>query len=181
MSEAEDAEYVKLQEERYFRFRDRLLAEGIKLPLETFANSPAVMENSSVYLDAARPGIVLYGYYPSTEIDKSLLDIKPVMSVKANIVYLKEVPEGYSCSYGRKFIAERKSVIGTISIGYADGLPRPYSPYGKIIVNGHIAPIAGNICMDQCMIDLTDVPGVKVGDEVIIMGSDGKIPYLQTI
>lgn len=174
MSEAEDAEYVKLQEERYFRFRDRLLAEGIKLPLETFANSPAVMENSSVYLDAARPGIVLYGYYPSTEIDKSLLDIKPVMSVKANIVYLKEVPEGYSCSYGRKFIAERKSVIGTISIGYADGLPRPYSPYGKVIVNGHIAPIAGNICMDQCMIDLTDVPGVKVGDEVIIMGSDGK-------
>lgn len=173
MSASEDQEYVKLQEERYFKFRDRLLEEGIKLPLQTFANSPAVMENPNAYLDAARPGIIMYGYYPSPAIDKSLLDIKPVMAVKANIVYIKEVPEGYSCSYGCRFTAERKSVIGTLSIGYADGLPRAYSPYGKVIVNGQTAPIAGNICMDQCMIDLTDIKDVKVGDEVIIMGSDG--------
>jgi len=102
------------------------------------------------------------------------LSIKPVMSVKANIVHLKEVPVGFSVGYGRKFISERPSKIATIALGYADGYPRPYSPKAKVLVNGVIAPIAGNICMDQCMIDVTDVPDVKVGDEVIIMGSDGK-------
>lgn len=174
VAESEDKEFVKLQEKRYFDFAKRLEDEGIRLPLETFANSPSVMENPDVYLDAVRPGIILYGCYPSKESDKTALSLKPAMSVKANILQIKEVPEGYSCSYGRRFVAKRKSVIGTISIGYADGLPRPYSSFGKVIVNGKIAPIAGSICMDQCMIDLTDVPGVKEGDEVIIMGTDGK-------
>lgn len=142
--------------------------------MKTFANSPAVMENSNVYLDAVRPGIILYGCYPSKKSERSTLHLKPVMSVKANIIHLKEVPEGYSCSYGRRFIAKRKSKIGTLSIGYADGLPRTYSQYGKVIVNGQFAPIAGNICMDQCMIDVTDISDGHVGDEVIIMGTDGK-------
>ena len=107
------------------------------------------------------------------EVDKNELAIKPVMSVKANIVHLKDVPEGFSVGYGRKFISTRPSKIATLALGYADGYPRPYSQYAKVIVNGHIAPIAGNICMDQCMVDVTDVPDVKVGDEVIIMGTDG--------
>lgn len=173
MAASEDPDYAQLQGERYFNFINALEAEGVDIPVKTFANSPAVMENPNAYLDAARPGIILYGCYPSDKSDKNLLSIKPVMSVKANIVYLKEIPEGYSCSYGRKFIAKRKSKIGTLSIGYADGLPRTYSPYGKVLVNGHVAPIAGNICMDQCMVDLTDVPDVKIGDEVTIMGTDG--------
>lgn len=173
MAASEDVGHVQLQESRYFNFIDTLTNEGIDISVKTFANSPAVMENSNVYLDAVRPGIILYGCYPSDKSDQTALSLKPVMSVKANIVHLKEVPEGYSCSYGRKFIAKRKSKIGTLSIGYADGLPRTYSQYGKVIVNGHFAPIAGNICMDQCMIDLTDVPDVHVGDEVILMGSDG--------
>lgn len=173
MSASEDPEYVKLQEDRYFNFINALESARIDIPVKTFANSPAIIENSKVYLDAVRPGIILYGCYPSDKSDKTALPLKPVMSVKANIVHLKEVPEGYSCSYGRKFIARKKSKIGTLSIGYADGLPRTYSAHGKVIVNGHFAPIAGNICMDQCMIDLTDIPDVHIGDEVIIMGSDG--------
>ena len=95
------------------------------------------------------------------------------MSVKANIVHLKDVPVGFSCGYGRKFIAERPSRIATLALGYADGYPRPYSAQAKVIVNGVVCPVAGNICMDQCMVDVTDVPEVKVGDEVIIMGTDG--------
>ena len=96
-----------------------------------------------------------------------------MMSVKANIVHLKKVPAGTSISYGRKFTATRDSLIATIPLGYADGFPRPYSMKGKVIVNGVFAPIAGNICMDQCMIDVTNVPYVRLGDEVTIMGKDG--------
>lgn len=173
-ADAADKTFAKLQEERYNSFAKKLEEAGVNIPMKTFANSASIMEIPSVYFDAVRPGIILYGCYPSDEVDKNELSIKPVMSVKANIVHIKEVPEGFSCGYGRKFIAERPSVIGTIALGYADGYPRPYSSQAKVIVNGQFAPIAGNICMDQCMIDLTDVPNVKVGDEVIIMGSDGK-------
>ena len=111
--------------------------------------------------------------YPSDEVDKKQLELKPAMSVKANIIQLKKVPAGTTISYGRKFTATRDSLIATIPLGYADGFPRPYSLKGKVIVNGVYAPLAGNICMDQCMIDVTDVPYVRLGDEVTIMGSDG--------
>lgn len=173
-----DKTFANKQVARYNAFVDKLQEEGLTLPVKTIANSAAIMELPQAHFDAVRPGIILYGCYPSGEVDKNQLDIKPVMSVKANIVHIKKVPVGFSCGYGRKFIAERESVIGTITLGYADGYPRPFSKDAKVIVNGQFAPIAGNICMDQCMIDLTDVDGVKVGDEVIIMGSDGNLTIL---
>lgn len=176
MSTADSADktFSRQQEQCFNEFYDKLIAAGIEIPMRTFANSASVMELPSVYFDAVRPGIILYGCYPSDEIDKSSLSLKPVMSVKATISHLKDVPAGFSVSYGREFISKRPSKIATIALGYADGYPRPYAPKGEVIVNGVKAPLAGNICMDQCMIDVTDVPDVKVGDEVIIMGSDGK-------
>ncbi|QIB68083.1 alanine racemase [Aminipila butyrica] len=173
-ADALDKEFSKVQEQRYMGFYDKLKSVGVDIPLRTFANSASIMEIPSVHYDAVRPGIILYGCYPSDEVDRKQLDIKPVMSVKANIIHLKKVGEGFSVGYGRKFIAKRESVIATIALGYADGYPRPYSAHAKVLVNGVMAPIAGNICMDQCMIDVTDVPNVKLGDEVIVMGSDGK-------
>ncbi len=173
-ADAADKTYAQEQESRYNQFYEKLEAAGIEIPMRTFANSAAIMEIPSVYFDAVRPGIILYGCYPSAEVDKSQLSIKPVMSVKANIVHLKKVPKGSTISYGQKYTASRESLIATLALGYADGYPRPYSSVGKVIVNGTFAPIAGNICMDQCMIDVTDVPDVKLGDEVIIMGTDGK-------
>ncbi len=173
-ADAFDKTFSHQQEAKYNKFYDALTAAGIEIPFRTLANSASIMELPTVHFDACRPGIILYGCYPSDEVDVNQLSIKPVMSIKANIVHLKDVPVGFSCGYGRKFIAERPSKIATIALGYADGYPRPYSAKAKVIVNGVIAPIAGNICMDQCMIDVTDVPDVKVGDEVIIMGSDGK-------
>ncbi|MCI9596469.1 MAG: alanine racemase [Firmicutes bacterium] len=172
-ADAADKTYARQQEQRYNAFHEKLVAAGVKLPMRTFANSAAIMEISSVHFDAVRPGIILYGCYPSAEVDKNQLSLKPVMSVKANIIHLKKVPQGTTISYGRKYAAPRESLIATLALGYADGFPRPYSLVGKVIVNGVFAPIAGNICMDQCMVDVTDVPDVKVGDEVIIMGSDG--------
>lgn len=173
-ADAFDKTFSKLQEEKYIGFYEKLKKEGIDVPFRTFANSASIMEIPSVHYDAVRPGIILYGCYPSDEVDKNQLSIKPIMSVKANIIHLKKVGTGFSVGYGRKFISERESIIATIALGYADGYPRPYSSAAKVLVNGVIAPIAGNICMDQCMIDVTEVPDVKVGDEVIIMGSDGK-------
>ena len=106
----------------------------------------------------------------ATALFGTMLAIKPVMSVKANIIHLKDVPENFSVGYGRKFISKRPSKIATLALGYADGYPRPYSQFAKVLVNGCVAPVAGNICMDH----VTDVPDVKIGDEVIIMGTDGK-------
>jgi alanine racemase len=97
------------------------------------------------------------------------------MQVKANIMKIKEVNEGDSVGYGRRFRAGRKSLIATCNVGYADGYPRPWSPKARVIVNGVYAPVAGNICMDQFMIDVTDVPDVRVGDEVILMGQSGDL------
>ena len=173
-ADAADKTYSHQQEEKYNKFYEALTAAGIDIPFRTLANSASIMELPSVHFDACRPGIILYGCYPSDEVDVNQLAIKPVMSVKANIVHLKDVPENFSIGYGRKFISERPSKIATLALGYADGYPRPYSPFGKVLVNGCVAPLAGNICMDQCMVDVTDVPDVKVGDEVIIMGTDGK-------
>ena len=170
-----DKAYAMFQANRYKSFYEGVTARGVKLPMRTFANSASIMEIPDVYYDAVRPGIILYGCYPSDEMRREELDIKPVMSVKAAIVHLKDVPAGFSVGYGRKYISKKPAKIATIALGYADGYPRPYSSQAKVIVNGVLCPVAGNICMDQCMIDVTEVPDVKLGDEVIVMGSDGKL------
>ena len=172
-ADAEDKTYAAVQEQRYAVFYKKLADAGVKFPVRTLANSAAIMEIASAHYDIVRPGIILYGCYPSDEVDRNQIDLKPVMSVKANIVHLKKVPAGTTVSYGRKWTATKDSLIATIPLGYADGFPRPYSGKGKVIVNGVEAPIAGNICMDQCMIDVTNVPYVRLGDEVTIMGKDG--------
>lgn len=172
-ADAADKTYSAVQEQRYSVFCKQLLNADVHIPMRTMANSAAIMEIASAHFEMVRPGIILYGCYPSEEVDKRQLRLKPVMSVKANIIQLKQVPAGTSISYGRKYTAARDSLIATIPLGYADGLPRPYSSKGKVIVNGVFAPIAGAICMDQCMIDVTNVPYVRLGDEVTIMGKDG--------
>lgn len=173
-ADASDKTFSHYQEDQYNAFYKTLVDAGIDIPFRTLANSASIMELPTAHFDGVRPGIILYGCYPSDEVDVEELDIKPVMSIKANIIHLKEVPCGFSVGYGRKYISKTSSKIATISLGYADGYPRPYSQYAKVIINGVFAPVAGNICMDQFMIDVSDVPNVKLGDEVIIMGTDGK-------
>lgn len=172
-ADAEDKTYSAVQEQRYAVFYKKLVDVGVSIPCKTLSNSAAIMEIASAHYDMVRPGIILYGCYPSDEVDRNQIELKPVMSVKANIVHLKKVPAGTTVSYGRKWTATKDSLIATIPLGYADGFPRPYSGKGKVIVNGVVAPIAGNICMDQCMIDVTNVPYVRLGDEVTIIGKDG--------
>ncbi len=168
-----DKAYSYRQIETFRNFAAALEAAGIPLLKKMLSNSAAIMELPDAWYDAVRPGIILYGYYPSDEVDASILDLQPVMSVKAEIVQIKTVPAGTAVSYGRRFVTERESLIGTLPLGYADGYPRALSGKARAIVRGQYAPIIGNICMDQCMVDLTDVPGVKAGDTAILMGRDG--------
>ena len=175
-----DKTYTTVQEQRFMVFYKKLLNAGIPIPCRTLANSAAIMEVASSHYEMVRPGIIMYGCYPSAEVDRSQIDLRPVMSIKANIVQLKKVPAGNSISYGRKFTTRQDSLIATIPIGYSDGLPRPYSTKGKVIVNGVFAPIAGTICMDQCMfeVDLRTYGARRkvdpqIGDEVIIVGRQG--------
>jgi alanine racemase len=154
-------------------FYDDLKAMGVDPGLRTHANSAAVMELPGALYDAVRPGIMLYGCYPSGEMNKEAFPLAPAMSVKARIMHLKRIRPGSSVSYGRKFTAERESLIATLTLGYADGLPRFLSGKGRVLVRGGYAPLAGNICMDQCMADVTDIANVSVGDEVVFMGAQG--------
>ena len=172
-ADAADKNYALLQEQRFTAFYKKLRNEDINIPVRALSNSAAIMEIPTAHFEQVRPGIILYGLYPSHEVDRNELELKPAMSVKANIVHLKKVPAGTSISYGRKWTSTKDSIIATIPLGYADGYPRPYSSRAEVIVNGVKAPIVGNICMDQCMIDVTHVPYVRVGDEVTVMGKDG--------
>ena len=123
-ADAFDKTYSHQQEAKYNKFYETLTAAGIDIPFRTLANSASIMELPTVHFDACRPGIILYGCYPSDEVDVNQLSIKPVMSVKANIVHLKDVPAGFSVGYGRKYISEKPAKIATIALGYADGYPR---------------------------------------------------------
>lgn len=165
-----DKSYTFTQIERYDNIITGLSKEGINFEIKHIANSAAIIDLPQAYCDAVRPGIMLYGYYPSADVNHDNMKLKHVMSLKAEIVNVKEVPSGTSISYGRKFVSERTSRIATLPFGYADGFTRLLFGKAFVIVNGCKAPVVGRICMDQCMIDVTDCGDVKVGDEVIVMG-----------
>ncbi|MBE6032646.1 MAG: alanine racemase [Clostridiales bacterium] len=170
-----DKTFAKEQIKKFDDFCKLLESIGIDPGVKTFANSGAIMEVPEGHYDAVRPGIMLYGCYPSNEVDRDALELKPVMSVKAELTQVKKVPAGTPISYGRTFVTERESFIGTVPVGYADGMPRAISGKGgRVIINGVYAPIVGRVCMDQFLVDVTDVPDVFAGDEVIIVGTDGE-------
>lgn len=172
-----DKEYTKKQVEKYNYFYKLLEEQNIKIPIKHVSNSASIIDLEDIHFDAVRPGIILYGYYPSEEVNLGKITLEPVMSVKANIVHIKTLQKGEYISYGRKFKTERETVVGTIPVGYADGYTRLLFGKGKVIVNGKFAPIIGRICMDQFMVDLTDVGEVNTSDEVILLGCDGKLKY----
>ncbi|AZV56200.1 alanine racemase [Clostridium sp. AWRP] len=176
-ADEKDKKYSKFQFDKYRWFVNELKEKGLNIKIRDISNSAAIVDLPETYCDGVRPGIILYGYYPSDEVDKSRLDIKPVMTLKASVVYLKTLNEGQYVGYGRRFKTERRTVIATLPVGYADGYTRILSGKLKIIINGKLAPVIGNICMDQCMIDVTDIEDVKIGDEVILMGSDGNVKF----
>jgi alanine racemase len=169
-----EKEYTYMQFERFMSICSELNRIGVYIPIKHCANSAAIVEFPEMHLDMVRPGIILYGMYPSEEVDKSRIDLRPAMTLKANVILVKDVEPNTCISYGRIFTTARASRIATIPIGYADGYTRMLSNKGKVLVNGEIAPVVGRVCMDQCMIDVTDLGSeVKVGDEAVLFGSQG--------
>lgn len=176
-ADEKNKEYTSMQLEKYNWFYDRLKEKDININIRHIANSAAIIDLPETHFEAVRPGIILYGYYPSNEVYKEKIDLKPVMSLKTNIVHIKKVPPGEYISYGRKFQTSKESIIATLPVGYADGYTRLLFNKAKVIVNDKLVPVIGRICMDQCMIDVTEVEGVKVGDEVILMGEQNGIKF----
>ncbi len=160
------------QREKYKKFVEMLESRGIQIPIKHLNNSAGIM-NFDEYFDMCRMGIILYGLYPSEEVDKSLLDIKPAMSWLTHISHIKTLEAGREVSYGGTFKTTEPSVIATIPVGYADGYPRCLSNKGKVIINGQYAPIVGRVCMDQFMVDVTDVDGAELDSIVTLVGKDG--------
>jgi alanine racemase len=153
-------------------FRDvvaRLRSQLLAPPLAHLANSAATITLSEAYFDMVRPGIMLYGAYPSPEM-RSQIELRPVLSWKTRIMQLKKVPTGTSISYGQTFVTQRESLIATLPVGYADGYKRLLSNRGEVLIKGRRAPVTGRVCMDLTMVDVTDIANVQPEDEVVLLG-----------
>lgn len=168
-----DGEFVLAQMEHFRRVVGQLRREGLNLPVAHAANSAAVLRYPSAHLDMVRPGIMIYGLEPFPGASY-LAHLRPALTLKSRIVFLKEVPPGVSVGYGRTFVAGRRTKIATVPIGYGDGYPRALSNRGKALVRGKRTRIVGNICMDQLMLDVTHIEDARVGDEVVLIGEQGE-------
>ena len=176
-SDEKDKEYSHQQFTKMMSMMDELQKRGVNIPLKHVANSGAIIDLPNTYLDAVRAGIILYGYYPSDEVNKSNLALKPALTLKATITNVKTLEKDMYISYGRTFKTSDKTVVATIPVGYADGYIRKLGENGKVIIKDQFAPIIGRICMDQFMIDVTNIPDVKIGDEVILLGEKNNLKY----
>lgn len=168
-----DKSSARNQLARFDRFLAKLKSKGIEIPLVHAANSAAIMELPESHYDLVRPGIMLYGLYPSPEMNKNLVKLKPALAWKTRVVHVKEVPAGTPVSYGGTFVTQRITKVATLPLGYADGLKRLLSNRGQVLINGCRAPIIGRICMDQTMVDVTEVGPVAAGDPVTVIGPQG--------
>ena len=172
-----DKTYSRLQISRYEGMKAKLDQSGVRFNHYHMANSAAISDLPEAHYDTVRPGIIQYGYYPSNETRRDELSIRPILSWYANIALVKEIQEGTPVSYGNTWTAPKKSLIATIPMGYADGVNRLLSNKGKVLVGGREAPIRGRVCMDQFMVDVTEIEGVKAGDRVTFIGADGDLNW----
>ena len=158
----------------YTRMVKWLEEEGITFAIRHISNSAGIMEMPNDTYDMVRSGISTYGLYPSEEMNKEACILYPAMELKSRVVYVKDVKAGETIGYGGTYTLPEDKRIATVGVGYADGYPRALSNQGRMLVHGQYAPIVGRVCMDQTMIDVSDIPGVKVGDEVVLVGKQGE-------
>lgn len=162
-----------IQLERYLDFLNLLKDAGITIPLLHCSNSAGIIRVPEANLSMVRAGITIYGIYPSNEVERDKIKLETAMEIKSHISYLKDVTPGTAISYGGTFVASKPMKVATIPVGYADGYPRQLSGKGWVLIHGQKAPILGRVCMDQFMVDVTDIPDTKSGDEVTLIGRDG--------
>ena len=160
------------QMEEYRRFTDLLLERGVEIPILHCSNSAGILDLPAANFHAVRAGISIYGLYPSHEVDKETVKLRPVMGLKSVVTYIKTIAPGTAVSYGGTFVADKEMVIATIPVGYGDGYPRNLSGKGEVLIRGQRAGILGRVCMDQFMVDVSDIPEAVRGTEVTLLGTD---------
>ncbi|MGX8714824.1 MAG: alanine racemase [Lachnospiraceae bacterium] len=169
-----DKTYTMLQMDRYDAFVDLLEKKGIHIPLKHVCNSAAIMEFDHHRYDMVRSGIITYGLYPSEEVVRDNMPLRPALEWKAHVVHVKTVGPGLGISYGKTYVTSAPETrIATIGCGYGDGYPRALSGKGRVLIHGRSVPILGRVCMDQFMVDVTGIDDVAVEDEVTLIGREG--------
>ncbi len=164
-----DKSYAELQLERFKICINQLAAEGIQVPIKHIANSGAILDMPDSYFDMVRPGIMMYGYYPTRETTESVA-LRPAMTLQTQVAQVKTIERGESVSYGRLFIAKEKTRIATLPVGYADGYNRLLTNCGEVLINGKKFPLVGRVCMDLIMADVSSDPDISSGDEAVLFG-----------
>ena len=173
-SDETDKTSANHQLELFQNFIDRIQTElGLTIPVKHCSNSAAILEMPQANMDMVRAGITTYGLYPSEEVRKDIVPLRAAMSLYSHIVYCKTIHAGQSVSYGGLFTAQKDTRVATIPVGYGDGYPRSLSGKGYVLIRGKKAPILGRVCMDQFMVDISEIPGVMEGDKVTLLGVDG--------
>ena len=173
-ADEKDKAPAKVQLRRYLDFSELLEKAGIKIPLRHCSNSAGIIRMPEANLNIVRAGITIYGIYPSSQVERDIVKLTQAMELISHVTFVKDIPAGTAVSYGGTFVAEKPVRVATVPAGYADGYPRSLSGRGWVLIRGKRAPILGRICMDQFMVDVTDIPEVKPGDKVVLIGKDGK-------
>ena len=168
-----DKSYTMKQMEAYTWMKEELTGRGITFPYHHCCNSAGIIDLKGAGQNLSRAGISTYGMYPSEEVHKENVDLKPALELISHVAFVKWVDEGEMISYGGTYVTKRRTKIATIPVGYGDGYPRSLSNKGYMLIHGKKAPIIGRVCMDQCMVDVTEIEDVKFGDEVVLVGRDG--------
>ena len=173
-SDEADKTSANHQLELFQNFIDKIQTElGITIPVKHCSNSAAILEMPQANMDMVRAGITTYGLYPSEEVSKDIVPLRAAMSLYSHIVYCKMIHAGQSVSYGGLFTAQKDTRVATIPVGYGDGYPRSLSGRGYVLIHGKRAPILGRVCMDQFMVDISEIPEAMDGDKVTLLGMDG--------
>ena len=168
-----DKTYTLRQHERFLFMKGQLERRGVTVQYYDCDNSAGIIDFPDMKHDLARAGISTYGMYPSKEVHKEAVALKPALSLISHVTFVKDVEPGTAISYGGTFVAKEKMKVATIPVGYGDGYPRSLSNKGSVLINGKRARILGRVCMDQFMVDVTDIPETKFMDRVVLVGSDG--------
>ncbi len=167
-----DKSYTHRQFSRFLEVVQAVEAAGFSIPLKHAANSAATLDLPETHLDAVRPGLILYGMRPSDEVEPAI-PLRPALTLKSHVARLRTLPSGSSISYGRTYITTRPTPVALVPVGYGDGYHRLASNRGAVLIRGRRAPIVGRVCMDQFVVDVSDIPGVAQDDEVVLIGRQG--------
>lgn len=181
-ADEKDKEPTYQQIKLFRKMIDMLEERGVSIPIHHCSNSAGIVDIPEANMDMVRAGITLYGMWPSEDVDKTAISLKPALSLVTHVAYVKELPAGRAISYGGTYVTKEPRMIATIPVGYADGYARGLSNKGAVLIHGRRAPILGRVCMDQFMVDVTDIPGTAEGDECMLFGEqEGEILSVEEV